>query len=146
MNMHLGAIVLAGSLLMVHSASSGQVATKANGGSATAVDKSVVGKLAWDESSCSGCHGTRGQGGSSADLPAGPNLRRSELTRQRLIEAISCGVPGTQMAAWRSGAYTELKCYGKAPGEPPAEVAVIGSLSETQIESMIDYIQNDLAN
>ena len=146
MNKQVGAIILAGSVLMAHSASSGQEAAKGNGTAATAMDKAAVGKAAWEDSSCSGCHGTRGQGGSSADLPAGPNLRRSELTRQRLIEATSCGVPGTVMAAWRSGAYTELKCYGKSLGEPPAEVAVIGSLSQAQIEAVIDYIQNDLAN
>ena len=146
MNIKVGAIILVGSFLMAYSASSGQEAVKGSGTAATAMDKAAVGKAAWEESSCSGCHGTRGQGGSSADLPAGPNLRRPELTRQRLVEATSCGVPGTQMASWRSGAYTELPCFGKPLGEPPADVAVIGSLSQAQIESVIDYVQNDLAN
>jgi mono/diheme cytochrome c family protein len=99
-----------------------------------------AGKEVWMNGGCAGCHGNQGQGGVGEDQPAGPSLRATELDRDGLVEAISCGVPGTQMGAWLDGAYTEVPCYGAELGAAPARTMVIGAFGVEEIEALVDYI------
>ena len=105
--------------------------------------RSEAGKQAWVTGACASCHGNQGQGGTNPDFPAGPSLRAPELERDRLVEAIRCGVPGTQMGAWLEGAYTALPCYGMELGPAPARTMVIGAFSAEEIESLVDYIMTE---
>jgi mono/diheme cytochrome c family protein len=95
----------------------------------------------WQDGGCGGCHGATGTGGVNPDQPAGPALRGTKLDRAALIEATSCGKPGTQMGAWLRGAYTETACYGAPLGPPPAETIVIGLFSAEEISAVVYYIE-----
>ena len=108
-------------------------------GSAAAQDPDA-GRQVWANGGCGSCHGPQGQGGISRDFPTGPSLRTSLLDRDGLIEATACGRPGTTMAAWLKGAYTESGCFGADPGPPPAGAMVIGAFSIGEIEALVDYI------
>lgn len=99
-----------------------------------------AGRQAWSMAGCAGCHGERGQGGVNPDFPHGPSLRTTELDRDLLIEAISCGRPGTQMPAWLKGAYTQQPCFGGPAGPPPPDTTVTGILDAGQVEALADYI------
>ena len=79
-------------------------------------DRLAAGEAAWDKAGCLQCHGSTGEGGVGGEFPAGPSLRKTRLDRAALIEAISCGLPGTQMPSWLDGAYTQRTCYGFPPG------------------------------
>jgi mono/diheme cytochrome c family protein len=100
-----------------------------------------AGKAVWQNGGCGGCHGANGAGGTNPDQPAGPALRNTALDRAALVEKISCGVPGTQMAAWLRGAYTESGCYGGPSGPAPAGTMVIGAFSAEEIGALVDYIE-----
>src|SRR5215467_6228939 len=60
----------------------------------------AAGEAAWDKAGCLQCHGAAGEGGAGGEFPAGPSLRKTRLDRAALVEAISCGLPGTQMPSW----------------------------------------------
>ena len=64
---------------------------------APAQDGIASGEAAWDKAGCLQCHGSRGEGGDGGEFPAGPSLRKTRLDRAALVEAISCGLPGTAM-------------------------------------------------
>ena len=103
--------------------------------------KLKAGRTVWLNGACGSCHGANGAGGVNPDEPAGPALRGTKLDRAALIEATRCGKPGTQMAAWLRGAYTETACYGAPLGPPPAETMVIGTFSAEEIDAVVDYIE-----
>ncbi len=60
-----------------------------------------AGRQLWVYGGCSSCHGASGEGGEGgrggegASVVSGPSLRITELDRDGLIEAISCGMPGS---------------------------------------------------
>ena len=99
-----------------------------------------AGEQAWVTGGCGACHGNEGQGGTDPDSPVGPSLRTGALDHDGLVEAISCGRPGTTMAAWLEGAYTVSACYGGDLGPPPARTRVVGLFSVEEIEALVDYI------
>jgi mono/diheme cytochrome c family protein len=101
----------------------------------------AAGEAAWDKAGCLQCHGSTGEGGAGGEFPAGPSLRKTRLDRAALIEAISCGLPGTQMPGWLDGAYTQRSCYGFPPGPPPDGVTLTPVLSANEVEALIDYLQ-----
>jgi mono/diheme cytochrome c family protein len=75
---------------------------------------------------CSVCHGDRGDGASHAQQGLVPPPRDftdpafgNTVSRERLVAAITNGVPGTAMIAWQT------------------------ELSETQIGELADFILND---
>ena len=103
--------------------------------------KLKAGRTVWLDGACGGCHGANGTGGVNPDEPAGPALRGTKLDRAALIEATSCGKPGTQMGAWLRGAYTETACYGAPLGPPPAETMIIGMFSAEEISAVVDFIE-----
>jgi mono/diheme cytochrome c family protein len=100
----------------------------------------AAGEDAWNKAGCFQCHGAAGEGGSGGEFPAGPSLRNTRLDRATLAETISCGRPGTEMPAWRDGAYTQRPCYGLPKGRPPAGVALTPVLGAEEIEALVDYL------
>jgi len=111
-------------------------------GSAYAQDAALfaAGEAAWDKAGCLQCHGSTGEGGAGGEFPAGPSLRKTRLDRAALIEAISCGLPGTQMPGWLDGAYTQRSCYGFPPGPAPDGTDLSPVLSANEIETLVDYL------
>src|SRR5215468_19190 len=89
---------------------------------------------------CLQCHGSMGEGGAGGEFPAGPSLRKTRLDRAALIEAVSCGLPGTQMPGWLDGAYTQRSCYGFPPGPAPDGTDLMPVLSASEIEVLVDYL------
>jgi mono/diheme cytochrome c family protein len=100
----------------------------------------AAGESAWDKAGCLQCHGASGEGGSGGEFPAGPSLRKSRLDRAALTEAISCGLPGTEMPAWLDGAYTKRACYGFPTGPAPDGTTLTPVLSEGEIEALLDFL------
>jgi mono/diheme cytochrome c family protein len=107
---------------------------------ASAQDQFAAGEAAWDKAGCLQCHGSTGDGGDGGEFPAGPSLRKTRLDRAALVEAISCGLPGTAMPSWLDGAYTKRACYGFPPGPPPAEITATPVLSAAEIEALVDFL------
>jgi mono/diheme cytochrome c family protein len=107
---------------------------------AFAQDQVAAGEAAWDKAGCLQCHGSTGNGGDGGEFPAGPSLRKTRLDRAALVEAISCGLPGTAMPSWLDGAYTKRPCYGFPPGPPPAEITATPVLSVGEIEALVDFL------
>ena len=110
------------------------------GASAFAQDQVAAGEAAWDKAGCLQCHGSTGDGGDGGEFPAGPSLRKTRLDRAALVEAISCGLPGTAMPSWLDDAYTKRGCYGFPPGPPPAEITATPVLSAGEIEALVDFL------
>jgi mono/diheme cytochrome c family protein len=100
----------------------------------------AAGEAAWDKAGCLQCHGSNGEGGDGGEFPAGPSLRKTRLDRAALIEAISCGLPGTAMPSWLDDAYTKRACYGFPPGPPPAEITATPVLSAAEVEALVDFL------
>jgi hypothetical protein len=74
-----------------------------------------------------GCHKWHGNGGGGYGGDA-LSLRRTTLTREQIIETVSCGRPTTGMPYHLRGAYDSIDCYGtnrKELGEamPPVSAA-----------------------
>jgi mono/diheme cytochrome c family protein len=100
----------------------------------------AAGEAAWDKAGCLQCHGSAGEGGVGGEFPAGPSLRKTRLDRAALIEAVSCGLPGTQMPGWLDGAYTQRSCYGFPPGPAPDGTTLTPVLSANEVEALADYL------
>jgi mono/diheme cytochrome c family protein len=100
----------------------------------------AAGEAAWDKAGCLQCHGSAGEGGVGGEFPAGPSLRKTRLDRAALIEAVSCGFPGTQMPGWLDGAYTQRSCYGFPSGPAPDGTTLTPVLSANEIEALVDYL------
>src|ERR1700755_3043842 len=94
-----------------------------------AQDQVAAGEAAWDKAGCLQCHGSTGDGGDGGEFPAGPSLRKTRLDRAALVEAISCGLPGTAMPSWLEDAYTKRACYGFPPRPPAGELTATTVLS-----------------
>lgn len=99
----------------------------------------LAGKRVWADAACYNCHGNNGQGGNSKDFPHGPSLRTSTLDAATTLEIIACGIPGTLMAAWAKGAYTERPCFGET-GPVPDDTRVLGVYDEQQLADLMAYI------
>ena len=72
--------------------------------------------------------------------PRAPNLRRSVLDRDLMLETIACGRPGTEMPFNLEGAYTEIECYGIPVGEVPPETFGAGGLTAEELETLVDFL------
>jgi mono/diheme cytochrome c family protein len=104
----------------------------------------LAGKHIWSDAACFNCHGQNGQGGHSADFPAGPSLRASALDPLTMLQVVECGLPGTKMPAWLKGAYTEISCFGNPTGPAPADVLLSAAFSEEDLKNLIAYVQVNL--
>ncbi len=93
---------------------------------------------------CISCHGWAGDGkGAPHSAGDAANLRKTALTRDQLIEVISCGIPGSAMPHFNAFAYSEDKCYGmleadigkNIPPNPPRP------LQQREIGVLVDFLQ-----
>lgn len=99
-----------------------------------------AGIAAWKLGGCTACHGTYGGGGEGGAMPAGPSLRQSRLTQEQMLEVVSCGRPGTLMPFNLGAAYKETSCYGLPVGEVPDGAQAGASLSNTQLDDLVNYL------
>jgi hypothetical protein len=99
----------------------------------------AAGRNAFVRAGCSNCHGSMGQGGEGGDYPVGPGLRNIQYDKATMAEIVSCGIPGTPMPAWLTGAYTKVECYGTL-GSRPDDVTVPAILTADEIKALVDYV------
>ncbi|WP_407528461.1 c-type cytochrome [Methylobacterium oryzisoli] len=59
---------------------------------------------------CAGCHKWHGDGGGGYGGEA-LSLRRTNLTKEQIVEVVRCGRPGTGMPLHERGAYDTVRCY-----------------------------------
>src|SRR5712691_11724327 len=99
-------------------------------------------RLYLQKGDCQACHGWAADGRKmDSQMPDGPNLRETKLNRERLIQTIKCGRPGTGMPAFDKFAYSDGRCYGmkqadlksKMP-DPPA------MFQQREIERVADFL------
>lgn len=104
-------------------------------------DPTSAGKAVFSKANCVGCHKWHGNGGGGYGGDA-LSLRKTELTREQIIETVSCGRPGTAMPFFTRGAYEEVKCHGMnrqdAGAQMPPEAGIF--LRPKDIESVADYV------
>jgi mono/diheme cytochrome c family protein len=112
----------------------------ASGALAQDAARLAAGENAWNKAGCLQCHGSDGQGGAGGEFPAGPSLRATRLDRAAIAEAVSCGLPGTEMPAWLDGAYTQRPCYGFPSGPAPDGTVLMPVLSAAEIDALLDYL------
>ena len=111
---------------------------------ACAQDVSFGDRLYHDKADCQFCHGIDGDGRGDPRSPGrAANLHETHLNRERLIEVIACGRPGTEMPHFDKYAYEDTNCYGlkgenlgfDAPHSPHST-----PLTRREIEAVADYI------
>lgn len=109
--------------------------------SASASDPTDAGKAVFKRGNCVGCHKWHGNGGGGYGGDA-LSLRKTELTREQIIETVSCGRPGTGMPFFVRGSYDTVKCHGMsrqdAGDQMPPEANVF--LRQNEIEAVADYV------
>lgn len=109
--------------------------------SPSAADPTDAGKAVFKRANCMGCHKWHGNGGGGYGGDA-LSLRKTELSREQIIETVHCGRPGTGMPYFDRGAYDSVKCYGMnrqdAGKEMPPEGAVF--LRDGDIDAAADYV------
>src|SRR5205814_5809574 len=68
-------------------------------------------RLYLQKGDCQACHGWAADGRKmDSQMPDGSNLRETRLNRERLIQTINCGRPGTGMPAFDKLAYSDGRC------------------------------------
>ena len=106
---------------------------------------------------CEMCHGWHG-GGRFHDttfsdvIAGGPSLQTSKMTREQMIEIVTCGkmTEGriAVMPYYRNDAWTnQLKCYGHVRNDiPPEQMPLPGlrQLTAPQVEAVVDFVRANL--
>jgi len=99
-------------------------------------------RLYLQKGDCQACHGWAADGRKmDSQMPDGPNLRETKLNRERLIQTIKCGRPGTGMPAFDKFAYSDGRCYGmtqadlKSPMPDPA-----ATFQQREIELLVNFL------
>jgi len=104
-------------------------------------DPTDAGKAVFKRANCFGCHKWHGNGGGGYGGDA-LSLRKTELTREQIIETVGCGRPGTGMPFFTRGAYDSVKCYDmnreEVSNRMPPEANVF--LRPNDIEAVADYV------
>jgi mono/diheme cytochrome c family protein len=111
------------------------------GQSATTSDPTSAGRAVFKRGNCFGCHKWHGNGGGGYGGDA-LSLRKTELTREQIMETVSCGRPGTGMPFFTRGAYDTVKCHGmnrqEVGNQIPQEAGTF--LRPNDIEAVADYV------
>jgi mono/diheme cytochrome c family protein len=113
-------------------------------GAASAQNVSFGERLYQEKADCQFCHGPDGDGRGDPRSPGkAPDLRKTILQRDHLVEVISCGRPGTEMPHFDKSAYEETDCYGLSVGQvgkdmPPPPHS--NSLTQREISAVADYV------
>jgi len=110
-------------------------------------DDTSYGQQVYRKANCMGCHKWHGAGGGGYG-GAALSLRATQLTREQMIEVVTCGRPGTNMPYHASDAYTAANpCYGGMDKESLGHEAppfAAQFLSARQIEGVVDYVLADV--
>jgi len=108
---------------------------------APASDPTNAGKAVFSRANCVGCHKWHGNGGGGYGGDA-LSLRKTELTRDQIIETVGCGRPGTGMPFFTRGAYDEVKCHGMNRQDAGAQMPPEGGtfLRPKDIEAVAEYV------
>jgi mono/diheme cytochrome c family protein len=103
-------------------------------------------RLFFNTAQCPYCHGWAGDGAGEPQSSGGAaNLRETKLTREQLIEVVSCGVPGKAMPRFDDAAYAEKRCYGGVTEEavgkylPPLPAGSV--LTPREVSAIVDFLQ-----
>ena len=108
---------------------------------AQSADPTDAGKAVFKRANCIGCHKWHGNGGGGYGGDA-LSLRKTELTREQIIETVGCGRPGTGMPFFIRGAYDTIKCHDMtrqdAGAQMPPEATTF--LRPNDIEAVADYL------
>lgn len=113
-------------------------------GAAFAQNVSFGERLYQEKADCQFCHGPDGDGRGDPRSPGkAPNLHKTVLQREHLIEVVSCGRPGTEMPHFDKFAYEETNCYGLTVTQvgkdmPPPPHS--NSLTQREIAAVVDYV------
>ena len=109
-----------------------------------AQDVSFGQRLYHEKADCQFCHGVNGDGRGDPRSPGkAPDLHKTRLDREQLIEVIACGRRGSEMPHFDKYAYEDSDCYGlkgkdlgtDAPHDPHST-----PLTRREIEAVADYI------
>jgi mono/diheme cytochrome c family protein len=100
-----------------------------------------AGKAVFKRANCFGCHKWHGNGGGGYGGDA-LSLRKTQLTREQIVETIKCGRPGTGMPFFMRGAYDSVKCYGMDRQEVGAQIPPEANvfLRPPDVEAVADYV------
>ena len=108
---------------------------------AQSADPTDAGKSVFKRANCVGCHKWHGNGGGGYGGDA-LSLRKTELSREQIIETIGCGRPGTGMPFFTRGAYDSVKCYDMnredVGNRIPPEANTF--LRPSDVEAVADYV------
>ena len=111
---------------------------------ASSQDGSFGQRLFQDKADCQFCHGVNGDGRGDPRSPGkAPDLHKTALTREQLIEVIACGRPGSEMPHFDKYAYEDTSCYGLSAADlgknrPPDPHST--PLTKREIAAVADYI------
>ena len=107
---------------------------------AQTADPTDAGKAVFRRANCFGCHKWHGNGGGGYGGDA-LSLRKTELTKDQIVETVECGRPGTGMPFFLRGAYDTTKCYDmdrkQVGAQIPPEANVF--LRHEDVEAVADY-------
>jgi mono/diheme cytochrome c family protein len=108
---------------------------------AQSADSTDAGKAVFKRANCFGCHKWHGNGGGGYGGDA-LSLRKTELTREQIMETVECGRPGTGMPFFTRGAYDNVKCYGMNRQEVGAQIPPEANvfLRKADMEAVADYV------
>jgi cytochrome c553 len=100
-----------------------------------------AGKAIFKRANCFGCHKWHGNGGGGYGGDA-LSLRRTELTRDQIIETVACGRPGTGMPYFARGSYDTTKCHEMSRQDVGDRIPPEGGvfLRAPDIEAVADYV------
>jgi len=104
-------------------------------------DPTDAGKTVFKRANCFGCHKWHGNGGGGYGGDA-LSLRKTELTREQIMETVECGRPGTGMPFFTRGAYDNVKCYGMNRQEVGAQIPPEANvfLRQADMEAVAEYV------
>jgi mono/diheme cytochrome c family protein len=104
-------------------------------------DPTEAGKAIFKRANCFGCHKWHGNGGGGYGGDA-LSLRKTELTREQIIETVTCGRPGTGMPYFGRGSYDSTKCYDMNRQDVGDRVPPEGGvfLRPNDVEAVADYV------
>jgi mono/diheme cytochrome c family protein len=109
--------------------------------SSSSPDPADAGKTVFKRANCFGCHKWHGNGGGGYGGDA-LSLRRTELTREQIVETVACGRPGTGMPYFARGSYDTTKCFEMNRQDVgdriPPEGGVL--LRPGDIDAVADYV------
>ena len=108
---------------------------------AQSADPTDAGKAVFKRANCFGCHKWHGNGGGGYGGDA-LSLRKTELTKDQIVETVECGRPGTGMPFFMRGAYDATKCHGMNREEVGAQIPPEANvfLRREDVETVADYV------